>query len=65
MSGEAISTELLSGRTGVIVTFSHDITAEQALALRHELEQRYPGVTFAVVSNCSGVAAFTFEPDLS
>jgi hypothetical protein len=62
VSDDLITGQLLSaGRTGVIVAIPDMLTAAQADDLRCQLEERFPGVTFAVVSRCSGVAAFTFD----
>ena len=56
--------ELLSaGRTGVIVTVGDVVTQPQANWIREELERRFPGVTFAVVSGCTGVASFTYDDE--
>jgi hypothetical protein len=64
VSAEFVTGELLSsGRTGVIVTIPDMLTAVQADDLRCQLEERFPGVTFAVVSRCSGVATFTFDDE--
>ena len=61
----AASGQLLvsSGRTGVIVATSGPLTRMQAEDIRTTLERRFPGVTFGVVDQCSGVAAFTFDDE--
>jgi hypothetical protein len=65
MSDELLTGELLTagGRTGVIVGIAGELTHVQAEDLRGQLERRFPGVTFAIVGPCSGVAAFTFDDD--
>jgi len=48
--------QICEPRQGVIVGVSNMVTLSQAAAIIDELEQRFPGVTFAVVPGAMSVA---------
>ena len=47
--------------TGVILGIEVSLTFEQYEAMRAELEERFPGVTFAIVPGADSVS-FSYEP---
>lgn len=60
---EAAFTERVSagGRVGLIVGLAPAVTVGQARWLREQLEERFPGVTVAVVDQCAALVSFTFD----
>lgn len=60
-SGELLSVPSLP--TGVIIGVSAHLTNEQAADIRGDLERRFPGVRFAIISGCSAVASFGYDQE--
>jgi len=62
---DSFSSELLSISTlptGVIIGMRDDITGETAEKVIDLIEERFPGVTVAVIGGCSAVTSFTYDP---
>ena len=49
--------------TGVVVGVSTSITVAQAMQIRDHLCATFPGITFAVIGDCSALATFAV-PDV-
>jgi hypothetical protein len=47
--------------TGVIVGVAAGTLPADANAVRAMLEERFPGVRFAIVIGCTGVTSFTYD----
>jgi hypothetical protein len=60
---EAGWAELRSGRTGVIIAFSGQLTAKQTADILDQLAERFPGVTFAIVPGATAVTSFMFDDE--
>lgn len=48
-------------RTGVIVAVQMQLTVDQALNVTEQLEERFPGVTFALAAGALSSVAFEWD----
>lgn len=51
------------GRTGVIVGLAESCPPTVAAKLVEQLTERFPGVTFAVIDQCSALTTFNFDDE--
>lgn len=49
------------GRTGVIIGLSGDLPHQAADEMRRQLEHRYPGVLFTIVSRVASMVTFEYD----